>query len=246
MSRPARILLVEDDASLQRFVELALEELGIELQIVGRVGAALDALRAAPANLIITDLMLPDQSGVDLLAALEREPALRGQARVVVFSAGLSPTVRAQLAAHEVWRLLSKPCSVVALEDCVRDGLAQQTAPASSATATATATARMPATAETDPIEQHFGGNTELYLAFRASCLQQFLLDLKSGDLACAQGDAPALRRLAHSLKSVLLTLGADAASALAGALEHSAEQADWPVALPQWQTLRASIDQLR
>jgi len=237
MKPSARILLVEDDTSLQRFVELALEELGIELEIAARVGSALASLRARPAELIITDLMLPDQSGMELLAALEREPALRASAKVVVFSAGLNPEIRKQLATYGVWRMLSKPCSVTMLEDCVREGLAQPGAALSSAPAQA---------AERDPIALHFGGNTELYQAFRASCLPQFKLDVQSGDQACAQLDAPGLQRLAHSLKSVLLTLGDAQASAQARALEDSSAQADWSAALPQWQGLRVAIENLQ
>lgn len=54
-----RVLLVEDDASIARFVELALEELPIELVTCTNVGDAMQALQARHTRLIITDLMLP-------------------------------------------------------------------------------------------------------------------------------------------------------------------------------------------
>ena len=73
-------------------------------------------------------------------------------------------------------------------------------------------------------LEQHGGGgNAPLYLSFRASCLQQFQADLAEGDKALTDGDAPALRRLAHSLKSVLRSLGHPEAASDALTLEEAA-----------------------
>lgn len=238
-----RVLLIEDDPSLQRFVALALEDFAIELLPVTSIDAGLAELARAPVALILTDLMLPGRSGFELIELLAADPALRGRARLVVFSAGLNPQARQRLDRPDVWRLLSKPCSLSELEDCVRTGLA---APDTEAAAPAGATTVAPADSATRAIEEHFGGNEALYRAFRASCLQQFTTDLNEGERARAALDAPALRRLAHSLKSVLLTLGNAQASAKALALEESCERADWAAALPQWLALRAELEALR
>lgn len=229
MSLP-RVLLVEDDPSLQRFVEMALELMPLELRCCDSVGAAIQLLQQSPVALIVTDLLLPDGSGRELLVRLNAEPALRGQARVVVFSAGLGDTVRAELLALGAWRLLAKPCSLDELEQCVSEGLAGTH---DGATATPAAS---------DPVHSHFGGNAALYQAFRASCLAQFAHDIEAGESACRSTDAQALRRLAHSLKSVLLTLGHDGESAQAAALETAAEAADWPQARPLWRSLRERL----
>ncbi len=94
---------------------------------------------------------------------------------------------------------------------------------------------------EARAIAEHFEGDVALYLEFRASCLAQFPLDAATGDAACHAGDAQALRRLAHALRTVLLTLGRAEASALAGELEHQAEAgAGDLVAL--WQRLRGEL----
>jgi len=242
MNRPARprVLLVEDDASLQRFVALALEELNIELLLCSGVDAALALLAQQGVQLILTDLMMPGRSGFELIEELTARPALRGEARLVVFSAGLTPPVRQRLESQQVWRLLSKPCSVAELEACISDGVGLGTY----------GVAEPPVDPDSSAIAQHFGGNAALYQAFRASCLQQFAADLTAGDLACAQTDSPALRRLAHSLKSVLLTLGHAEASARAGRLEdlaeHLSQARDWPAARLQWQGLREAMAQLR
>jgi CheY-like chemotaxis protein len=240
-ARP-RVLLVEDDASLQRFVALALDEMDIELLLCGDVDTALNLLAQNKVQLILSDLMMPGRSGFELIEALNARPDLRGDAKLVVFSAGLTPSVRQRLDGLQVWRLLSKPCSVAALEACVSEGVGLD----KNAVPT-------PVHAP-DPgcaaIAQHFGGNAALYQTFRASCLQQFAADLAIGDLACAQADAPALRRLVHSLKSVLFILGYAEASDQARRLEdlaaHLGQGADWPIALVEWQRLRAAVARLR
>lgn len=241
IGRP-RVLLIEDDASLQRFVGLALEDLGIELLALSTVDEGLAQLARAPVDLILTDLMLPGRSGFELIDSLAANPALQGTARLVVFSAGLkNPQTRHRLERPEVWRLLSKPCSLADLQACVRDALAlrgeQQSEPAA-------APQDEPETARA--IADYFDGNETLYRRFRASCLQQFHADLVEGDRALAASDAQALRRLAHSLKSVLLTLGHAQPAALARMLEDSSQAAEWTVATPQWHELREQLRALQ
>lgn len=245
-----RVLLVEDDLSLQRFVQLALEDFEIELLTVGSVDAGLAELARAPAALVLTDLMLPDRSGFELIDTLAAQPALRAGARLAVFSAGLTPSTRERLERPEVWRLLSKPCGLAELEACVRDALAEGAAtPAPKPAPESKADADTPQAGQARQaaaIAEHFGGNAPLYHAFRASCLQQFRADLAEGDRTLAGGDAPALRRLAHSLKSVLLSLGHDEAAELAKALEQAGEAADEAAMCSLWPRLRAALGALR
>ncbi|MDC6170453.1 response regulator [Paucibacter sp. XJ19-41] len=226
---------------MQRFVSLALEDLGVELLTLPTVDAGLAELGHAAVELILTDLMLPGRSGFELIDALAANPTLRGTAKLVVFSAGLNPQTRQRLERPEVWRLLSKPCSLADLQACVRDALALRGEQRCEPTA---APQDEPETARA--IADYFDGNETLYRSFRASCLQQFRADLVEGDRALAASDAQALRRLAHSLKSVLLTLGHPGSAALARALEDSSHAADWAVAMPQWHELREQLQALR
>lgn len=231
---PARLLLIEDDASLRRFVALALEDMGVELQVAGSVDDGIAALRAGAFDLIISDLMLPGRSGFELIQALEAEPALQASARLVIFSAGLRPETRKQLQSPIIWRLLSKPCSLADLEGCVREGLSRAETPR--------ATPAPTATAEQEAIDRYFGGKAALFQAFRQGCLVQFETDAALGDAACASGDLAGLRHLAHSLKSVLLTLGHEQASGLARRLEDACAAEDGPQARALWPQLRQSL----
>jgi CheY-like chemotaxis protein len=122
---PARVLLIEDDASIQRFVELALEDEPVTLHPAPTVADALAQLRTqGPFRLIFTDLMLPDGSGQQVLQALAAEPGLRAGARVAVFSAGLSAETRARLDTLGVDEVIAKPASLAQLLQCLQRALA--------------------------------------------------------------------------------------------------------------------------
>ena len=90
MSTP-KVLLVEDDSSIARFVQMALEELPIELVPCANVPDAMQTLHAGGVELIITDWMLPGESGIDLVQRLLQEPVKGRRIPVAVFSAGLTP-----------------------------------------------------------------------------------------------------------------------------------------------------------
>lgn len=214
----ARLLLIEDDVSIARFVELALDELqhtepglpAIELTIVRQLAQARQALLAGGWQLVISDLMLPDGSAEALLT---EGLALRADAPPwVVFSAGLHEDRRQMLLARGVARTLRKPVPLGELLATVAELLQRPGAPA------LTPTAPVPI----DPVAQHFGGDRALYENFRAGCLARFADDVAEGDAACRVADAATLRRVAHGLKAVLALIGEPALAAQAHQLEDA------------------------
>ena len=238
---------------IRRFVAMALEELPIELVECSTVASALLAFSAAPGAvpLVITDLMLRGESGFDLMAALDQLPASQPRPLVAVFSAGMVADARTRLARHTVWRVLPKPIGVAELEACVLDALkAWHAADPISAAATRPERPDTPSARpgesgieltdlERQAVQQHFAGDLALFSGYRAACRAQWSADITEGDAAVAASDAPALRRLGHSLKTVLNLLGRPNVAQQAQALDEAAARADWPTALPLWQRLR-------
>lgn len=224
-----RVLLVEDDASIRRFVAMALEELPVDLVEAATLAEAHAALAGGPVALLLCDLMLPDGSGISLLQALAGDPARRAGARLVAFSAGISAERREQLEQIGVDEVLAKPVALAALEACVQRALDPSAA-------------AVPQAPANDPVARFFGGNRPLFETYRASCVAQFPHDIAEGDAALAAANLGALRRLAHSLKSVLLTLGLDDASRQAAALEALAAAGDAAHARAAWVALRARV----
>lgn len=68
----ARILAVDDSASVRQMVRTALEADGYEVREAQDGQEALDALRAAPADLVISDLYMPTMDGLTLLRAIRQ------------------------------------------------------------------------------------------------------------------------------------------------------------------------------
>lgn len=91
----ARILVVEDDEVLRELILRNLEARGHDVRIAGDARTALTRLRAAPFDLILLDICLPDQTGWEVLRTAQKEERLSplrmnghaGQLPVVVLSA---------------------------------------------------------------------------------------------------------------------------------------------------------------
>lgn len=234
--QPPRVLLLEDDPAARRFVQLALDSLSVDLVPCATLAEARQVLADSAVRLVLTDLTLPDGSGLDLLQWLQgRAQPPGGVCRTVVFSGGIDPAVERRLQALQVWRVLRKPVSVGVLMACVSEALASlapQVPPVPS-------TAVMP---QLDPVAEFFGGNRQLYDAYRTACLAQFTKDLDDGDLAARTGDAQALRRVAHNLKSVLTLLGYAQAARGARSAEQAAAREEWSSLLAHWGHLRAQV----
>ena len=91
---------------------------------------------------------------------------------------------------------------------------------------------------ENQAIETYFDGDRALFLAYRQSCVEQFVVDFVEGNAAIENKDAPGLRRVAHSLKGVLRTIGYNDLSDMAKVVENAAHQNQWELATNHWREL--------
>ena len=68
-----KVLVIDDDASLRRVMEMQLEEIGCEVVAVASGNDALAVLEEVSPALVITDLKIPGMSGLDLLKLLRAD-----------------------------------------------------------------------------------------------------------------------------------------------------------------------------
>ena len=85
--RGVRLLVVEDDPDTREIVGLMLRESGAEVTGVVTAEAALDAIRAAPPDVLISDIGLAGLDGYDLIRAVRRLPGDRGEVPAIALSA---------------------------------------------------------------------------------------------------------------------------------------------------------------
>ena len=71
-----RVLLVEDDKALRRYLEVTLGRAGYEVLSAGDGLEAMKTALSTPVDLVITDAMMPNLSGHELCRFLRNSPQL--------------------------------------------------------------------------------------------------------------------------------------------------------------------------
>jgi two-component system, OmpR family, response regulator MtrA len=69
----ARVLVVDDDASLAEMLSIVLRQEGFDSQVVDRGDEAMDAFHAYRPDVVLLDLMLPGKDGIDVCKEIRAE-----------------------------------------------------------------------------------------------------------------------------------------------------------------------------
>jgi CheY-like chemotaxis protein len=86
-----KLLVVDDDADMRLTLKLALELAGYRVDEAANGREALERQHAAPADVLITDIFMPDSDGFEAIDAFRREFP---RVKVVVISGGAQLTKR--------------------------------------------------------------------------------------------------------------------------------------------------------
>lgn len=87
----ARIIVIDDEADLREVLRLMLESHGHEVDEAANGSEGLKALAARKYDLVITDVLMPEEDGVTIA---KRVPGMQPEARVLAISGG-GPTMPA-------------------------------------------------------------------------------------------------------------------------------------------------------
>jgi diguanylate cyclase (GGDEF)-like protein len=83
---PQRILVVDDDPDIARFVELSLRMEGFEVTVAHDGESALEAVHTAPPDLVVLDLTMPSIDGVEVTRRL-RAGAMTSALPIIMLTA---------------------------------------------------------------------------------------------------------------------------------------------------------------
>ena len=126
------LLVIDDEPDLRTLYELTLLREGYELDTAGSVAEALDRLQQRKYSAVITDMRLPDGSGLDVLAWLEAQG--RPEKALVITAFGSAENAVEALKAG-AYDYLTKPVDLRQFRMVVASALGQGGAAASAASA---------------------------------------------------------------------------------------------------------------
>lgn len=122
ISPPVRVLIVDDEALIRWSLSERLSGAGYTVYEAGDGAAALRFFRdeAAPIDLVVLDLKLPDTDGVTLLKQIRRVcPACR----VILMTAFGTPDALAEARSQGVYDVLPKPFNLDKMLNTVEQAL---------------------------------------------------------------------------------------------------------------------------
>ncbi len=120
MNQPARILIVEDRASLRKMLERALSSEGFAVESCGDGLSAIGKVESRPFDLVLTDLKLPEVSGLEVVSACRRR---RPPLPVVVMTAYGTVEVAVEAMKRGALDFLEKPVEIDQLYELVHSVL---------------------------------------------------------------------------------------------------------------------------
>jgi CheY-like chemotaxis protein len=119
-----RILVVDDEESIQKLLTGVLEMDGHDVQLASNGHEALERVRAEPFDLIISDIKMPVMSGPDLYKRLRSDGSPLASRLIFITGDTVAPETRSFLQSVENV-VLSKPFRLRDVREMVRQALAR-------------------------------------------------------------------------------------------------------------------------
>jgi two-component system OmpR family response regulator len=117
-----RILVIDDEESIRYAVDAGLEFLGdFDVHFAEDGLQGIEILRDFSPNLVLVDLVLPSASGMEVLAAIRKDPEIKRPDRVVLMTGHANPVDDDQLGDIGIDRVLPKPFKLEQLKNALFD-----------------------------------------------------------------------------------------------------------------------------
>ena len=128
----AKILICEDDELYQQIAEAAFAGSGHEVTMAANGRQAISHLRAASFDLVVTDLLMPDKDGLEVISAIRERSS---QIPILAMTAGLASlkepllVAASALGANDVIRKPFRPIALREQVDALLKGAAKDQKP---------------------------------------------------------------------------------------------------------------------
>jgi CheY-like chemotaxis protein/HPt (histidine-containing phosphotransfer) domain-containing protein len=217
-----RALLAEDNPTNQKIGALMLEKLGCRVDVVADGREAIDAIAAAPYDVVFMDCQMPEMDGYEATGEIRRRELARGsRVPIIAMTANAMQGDREKCLAAGMDDYISKPVTPAALKTVLRRWLGGRDL----------LTAALDATAFAGFAELASGDGgllRELVETFTSDAAER-IAALRE---AAAVADANGLRTAAHTLAGSSSGLGASTLAELCRRLEMRASVLSAPEAV--------------
>ncbi len=124
MSEGATILVADDDEGIRMVVTQALSRAGFDVRTTGNASTLWQWVEEGEGDLVITDVIMPDENGLDLVPKIRR---IRPNLRIVVMSAQNTLLTAVKATERGAFEYLPKPFDLAELVSIVKRGLDNRT-----------------------------------------------------------------------------------------------------------------------
>ena len=114
------ILVADDDAAIRTVVSQALGRAGYEVRTTGTASGLWQWVEAGEGDLVITDVVMPDENGLDLIPRIRR---IRPELRIIVMSAQSTLLTAVKATERGAFEYMPKPFDLGELTNVVRRAL---------------------------------------------------------------------------------------------------------------------------
>ena len=80
-----RVLVIDDEAAIRYTLQLLLEDSGFAVTVASKGREGMAAFRANPTDLVLTDILMPEQEGIETILQIRGEYP---QAKIIAMSGG--------------------------------------------------------------------------------------------------------------------------------------------------------------
>lgn len=119
---PSKLLIADDDSSIRLVLSQAFTRLGYEVRATGNAATLLKWASEGEGDLIITDVVMPDENAFDVLPHIRRQ---RPKLPIIVMSAQNTLLTAVNAAEVGVFEYIPKPFDLDDMTACVRRALSR-------------------------------------------------------------------------------------------------------------------------
>lgn len=117
-----QVLIIEDDRDVADALKLIMEDGGYETVVAMNAQQGIEQARLRRFDLTISDVQLPDMSGLDVLTLLRKKDT---EPPVIIITAYLTPEIVTEAMARGAFQVLSKPFLPSEILDLARRAVAK-------------------------------------------------------------------------------------------------------------------------